>query len=153
MDDREFCAVLSIEQAVCEAWVERQWLVPAAGSGGRRHFRQVDVARGRLLLDLERSMGVNEEGIDIIVHLVDQFYGLRLTFGDLVSAINAQPEPVRRRILGHAEVHEDRRPVALTGSAPIGTGRLNVEHRPARRGRRPGKPGSGTGCPRRAPAA
>ena len=51
-------------------------------------------------------MGVNEEGIDIIVHLVDQFYGLRLTLGDLVSAINAQPESVRRRILVEAGAAE-----------------------------------------------
>lgn len=107
MDDREFCAVLSIEQGVCEAWLERQWLSPAVGAGGQRQFRQVDVARARLLLDLERGMGVNREGIDIIVHLVDQFYGLRLTFGDLVSAINAQPEPVRRRILAAAGGDED----------------------------------------------
>ncbi len=107
MDVREFCAVLSIEETVCEAWVERQWLMPATGSGGGRHFRQVDVARGRLLLDLERAMGVNEEGIDIIVHLVDRYYGLRLTFADLVTAINAQPESVRRRILADPGPGED----------------------------------------------
>lgn len=110
MDDREFCAALSIERTVCEAWVERRWLVPATGAGGGRRFRQVDVARGRLLLDLERGMGVNEEGIDVIVHLVDQFYGLRLTFGDIVSAINAQPEAVRRRILADAGAGEDEVP-------------------------------------------
>ncbi len=99
MDDREFCTVLRIEQSVCETWVERRWLVPETGDGGGRRFRRIDVARGRLLLDLERDMGVNEEGIDVIIHLVDQFYGLRMTFAELVSAINAQPEAVRRRIL------------------------------------------------------
>ena len=107
MDDREFCAVLRIEHGVCEAWLERRWLSPTAGAGGRRQFREVDVARGRLLLDLEREMGVNEEGIDVIIHLVDQFYGLRLTLGELVSAISAQPEAVRRSILAAASSEDD----------------------------------------------
>lgn len=107
MDDREFCQLLRIDRTVCEAWVERRWLLPATKSDGGRHFRSVDVARGRLIMDLERSMGVNEEGIDVIVHLVDQFYGLRLTFGDLVAAINAQPEPVRHRILADAASQTD----------------------------------------------
>lgn len=102
MDDREFCAVLRIERTVCTAWIERQWLSPLQPEGGVREFREVDVARGRLILDLERTMGVNEEGIDLIVHLIDQFYGLRLTLSELVAAINAQPEEVRRRILADA---------------------------------------------------
>lgn len=105
VDDREFCRTLRIDRTVCEAWVERRWLLPATRDGGRHHFRAVDVARGQLIMDLERSMGVNEEGIDVIVHLVDQFYGLRLTMGDLVAAINAQPEVVRRRILADAASH------------------------------------------------
>jgi len=109
VDDHEFCQVLRIDRTVCEAWVERRWVLPATEAGGRRHFRSVDVARGRLLIDLERAMGVNAEGIDVIVHLVDQFYGLRITFGDLVAAINAQPESVRRRILSDAGTHSEGR--------------------------------------------
>jgi chaperone modulatory protein CbpM len=102
VDDREFCTILKIDAGVCEYWVSRQWVSPASDPGGRR-FRDIDVARGQLLLDLERAMGVNAEGIDVIVHLIDQLYGLRMTMNDLVAAIGAQPEDVRRRILAEAD--------------------------------------------------
>jgi chaperone modulatory protein CbpM len=116
VDDREFCKVLRIERTVCTSWIERQWLSPLETEDKLRDFRDVDVARGRLILDLDRTMGVNEEGIDLIVHLIDQFYGLRLTLSELVTAINAQPEEVRRRILADAAAADPtdvvRRPVA-----------------------------------------
>lgn len=112
MDDLEFCSVLRIDTEICEYWVSRRWVAPASGEGGRRSFRDIDVARGKLLLDLERAMGVNAEGIDVIVHLVDQLYGLRMTMADLVTAIGAQPEEVRQRIIVEAErsLAEDDRP-------------------------------------------
>jgi chaperone modulatory protein CbpM len=37
----------------------------------------IDLARARLILDLRGAMGINDEGIDVILHLVDQIYGLR----------------------------------------------------------------------------
>lgn len=103
MDDREFCTVLKIDVEICEYWISRKWVAPTSGDGGRRRFRDIDIARGQLLLDLERTMGVNADGIDVIVHLVDQLYGLRMTIADLVTAIGTQPDDVRRRIIADAE--------------------------------------------------
>ncbi|MGN6551345.1 MAG: chaperone modulator CbpM [Pararhizobium sp.] len=101
MDDREFCSILSIETRICEEWVAREWLRPVR-EGERRHFSAIDVARGRFLIDLDRVMGVNPDGIDVIVHLVDQLYGMRRTMGDLAAALAAQPDEVRERILSEA---------------------------------------------------
>ena len=41
-------------------------------------FSAIDLTRARFTLDLQGPMGVNEEGIAVILHLVDQIYGLRL---------------------------------------------------------------------------
>jgi len=101
VDVREFCTVLKIDTERCEYWITRQWVAPLGGNGGRR-FREIDIARGQLLQDLERTMGVNEEGIDVIVHLIDQLYGIRMTMGELVAAIAAQPDEVRQRIVDEA---------------------------------------------------
>jgi chaperone modulatory protein CbpM len=47
-------------------------------------------------------MGVNEEGIAVILDLVDQLHGVRLALREILSAVAAQPEPERRRIIDHA---------------------------------------------------
>jgi chaperone modulatory protein CbpM len=37
----------------------------------------MDVARAHFIRDLKADFGVNDEGVDVILHLVDQLYGLR----------------------------------------------------------------------------
>ena len=42
---------------------------------------------------------VSDEGIPVILVLIDQLHGLRRTLRDLLSAIHAQPEAMRRWIV------------------------------------------------------
>jgi chaperone modulatory protein CbpM len=46
----------------------------------RLTFSDTDVARAHLIRDLKSDFGVNDEGIDVILHLVDQLHGLRWAF-------------------------------------------------------------------------
>jgi chaperone modulatory protein CbpM len=55
------------------SWVEREWISPAE----KEVFDDEDISRIRLILDLQTHMGVNEEGISVILHLIDQIYYLR----------------------------------------------------------------------------
>jgi chaperone modulatory protein CbpM len=48
-------------------------------------FTEGDVARAQLILDLKREMGVNDEGIGIILSLVDQMHGLRRVLRELMQ--------------------------------------------------------------------
>jgi chaperone modulatory protein CbpM len=98
MDDREFCLHLKIEVAELDFWIEQGWLSPASLKGQRR-FRDIDLARAALIFDLTRRMGVNEAGIDIVMDLVDQLYGIRRTMRDLISIINQEDAAVQRRLL------------------------------------------------------
>jgi chaperone modulatory protein CbpM len=43
----------------------------------------MDVARARLIGELQTNFGVNEEGVDIILHLLDQLHGLRRALDQL----------------------------------------------------------------------
>lgn len=97
MNDLEFRRYLKIDVTVLDIWVEQGWLVPDAHTG-TREFRDADVARGRLILDLTRSMGVNEAGVDLIIDLVDQIHGLRGTLRDVVTAMDQQDDDVKRRL-------------------------------------------------------
>jgi chaperone modulatory protein CbpM len=97
METREFIVRSRLDAHALEAWVEAGWLLPRQ-DGSKRDFSDVDLARAQLIRDLER-IGVNEDGIPIVLDLVDQLHGLRRTLRDLLSAIHAQPEAMRRWII------------------------------------------------------
>ena len=37
----------------------------------------MDIARANLIRDLKTNMGVNDAGLDVILHLIDHLHGLR----------------------------------------------------------------------------
>jgi len=76
MSKQEFLTSSGVEAPTLEFWIEQQWLIPAQIDVGMR-FSDTDVARARLIQDLKGDFGVNDEGVDVILHLVDQLHGLR----------------------------------------------------------------------------
>lgn len=98
MKDTEFCSNLDIEIQVLELWVEHRWLMPEERNG-MRFFHDADLARARLIQDLVGPMGVNEDGIDVAMQLLDQVHSLRGKLGALMGAIRTQDREVQRRIL------------------------------------------------------
>jgi chaperone modulatory protein CbpM len=98
METREFILQARIELEVLESWVEAGWLIPCM-EGDTRRFSDIDVARCHLIRDLKHDLGVNDEGIPVILDLVDQVHGLRRTLRSLLSTLDAQPDAMRRRLL------------------------------------------------------
>ncbi|WP_395664846.1 chaperone modulator CbpM [Methylocella sp.] len=65
-----------IEREALEVFIAERWLVPRR-SGEAEEFSDADVARACLIRELRADMGVNDAGVDVILHLVDQLHGLR----------------------------------------------------------------------------
>ncbi|MBN9055320.1 MAG: hypothetical protein J0H80_16480 [Rhizobiales bacterium] len=72
MSKEEFLKSSGLKVQVLELWVAQEWLIPEETSSGPR-FREIDVARARLIGELQSNIGANEAGIDVILHLMDQF--------------------------------------------------------------------------------
>jgi chaperone modulatory protein CbpM len=70
----ELLARVRIDQRLLDSWVGESWLVPYLGS--EPQFTDLDVARARLIREL-KELGVNDQGIGLILHLLDQVHGLR----------------------------------------------------------------------------
>ena len=70
---KELCEIAGIDENGIRAFVEREWICPIESSS----FDEEDVARVRLIVELEHDFGANEEAIPIILHLVDQLHHLR----------------------------------------------------------------------------
>lgn len=78
-------------------WVRKGWVAPAAGTQGHV-FREVDVARVRLVCELKQTLALNDDAVSVVLSLIDQVHGLRGRLRVLGHAIEQQPEGVRRRI-------------------------------------------------------
>src|SRR5687768_7787898 len=94
----EFLLRARLDAIALEAWVEAGWLVPR-GEGRERAFSELDLARAALIRDLRDGMGVNDEGVGVVLDLLDQVHGLRHALHRLSMALGAVPEGQRREIL------------------------------------------------------
>jgi len=82
MNKQQFLTSAGLQVQTLEVWVEQRWLIPDQTSA-EMTFSDADVARAHLIRDLKGDFGVNDEGIDVILHLVDQLHGLRRAFAQL----------------------------------------------------------------------
>jgi chaperone modulatory protein CbpM len=76
MTRQEFLVSANVQGEILEFWLEQQWLIPQQTPDGTA-FSEADLARARFISDLKAGLGVNDEGIDVVLHLVDQLHGLR----------------------------------------------------------------------------
>lgn len=81
----EFIQQVHIDQKTLDVWLGEQWLLPDRTLPDME-FSEIDLARAALILDLQRQLGVNDEGVGIILDLVDQMHGLRRALGAVLPA-------------------------------------------------------------------
>lgn len=72
-------------------------VVPLHGDTGPL-FRQIDIARLRLLCELSDDLDLDETALGIVMSLIDQLHGARFTLQSLALALADEPEAVRERI-------------------------------------------------------
>ena len=82
----EFVIRARVEQQSVETWIAAGWLVPPQ-TEPESMFSDVDLARAQLLRDLREDLGVNDEGVSVILHLLDQMHGLRSSMRDLLAEV------------------------------------------------------------------
>ncbi|MGA8902861.1 chaperone modulator CbpM [Bradyrhizobium sp.] len=88
----EFLSLAGMDHETLDVWIEEEWLRPR-GSSVELSFSNIDIARARLIHQLKVDLGVNDEGVGVILNLVDQLYGLRRTLMELRQTIRTAPEP------------------------------------------------------------
>ena len=84
MRKREIFIAGDIDPERLRAWIDAGWLCPgekvAPGS-----LSEADIARAQLICDLKDDLGINDEGIEVILDLLDQIHGLRLVMREMLS--------------------------------------------------------------------
>lgn len=85
-------------------WVRRGWVRPARGEEGPV-FDEIDVARIRLICDLQKDMALSGEMLPVVLNLIDRLHKTRRDLHCLVAAVDRQPEEIRGAILSAVRAH------------------------------------------------
>jgi len=81
----EFMDRAQLDREALEVWIEEEWLVPS-GTATDQSFSEADLARAKLIQDLMQDLGVNEEGVGVILNLLDQVHSLRKALAGVLQS-------------------------------------------------------------------
>jgi chaperone modulatory protein CbpM len=87
----EFLSRTKLDQQTLDIWLEEEWLLPEEMEA-ELAFSEADIARALLISDLTQQLGVNSEGVGIILHLLDQVHGLRSAMASLLESARGNAE-------------------------------------------------------------
>lgn len=87
-----------INRSTLEDYIAREWVRPISSELGW-HFEEIDIARLQLVHHLSQVIQVNDEGLDVVLSILDQLYGLRTHMHKLTQAIAQQPPQIRTEIM------------------------------------------------------
>ncbi|MDE2445971.1 MAG: hypothetical protein KGO94_07315 [Alphaproteobacteria bacterium] len=82
MAKSEFLLRTKLDPQTLEVWVHEEWLLPQDGE-----FTEADLSRVQLINDLQNVMGVNDEGVGVVLHLLDQLHGVRRAMANLMDEV------------------------------------------------------------------
>ena len=86
---QEFLVRTQLEHETLEAWIEEEWLIPSEAAD-EMTFSDADLARAQLIRDLKDDLGINDEGVGVILNLVDQVHGLRRILTELLQSVRSR---------------------------------------------------------------
>lgn len=95
-----------IDRQTLEDYIAREWLRPVYQPTGW-YFEEIDIARLQLVCHLTQDIEVNDQGMDVVLSLLDQLYGIRAHTHKLNQAIAQQSPEVQAEIRIVMSMKED----------------------------------------------
>jgi len=90
-----------------ERWIVNEWVRPERQAGAYV-FREIDVARVKLIREMRDEMEVNEAALPVVLSLLDQLYDLRRKMRDFHEVFaRVAPDEVRRQVAEHFAGREE----------------------------------------------
>jgi chaperone modulatory protein CbpM len=88
----DFLERAQLDHETLKVWIDEEWLIPLQAEADLS-FSEMDVARASLIRDLKTDLGVNDQGVGVILNLVDQMHGLRSVLIDLLRSVRELSPP------------------------------------------------------------
>lgn len=97
----EVARLAGVHRSELTAWIEERWVLPVQAEG-RWRFGDVDVARVRLIVELQRDLDIGADALPVVLSLLDRVNTLRRGLRTVCEAVaelpDAQRQAVRQRI-------------------------------------------------------
>ncbi len=79
-------------------WIDNGWIRP---DGAPEHylFRDIDIARIHLIIDLRDTMDIDEPALPTVLSLLDQLYEMRRRMSRINNTLTSLPDNVRSAVL------------------------------------------------------
>lgn len=76
-----------LEEPRLRAWIAEGWVRPVQ-SEGQPAFEEIDLARCRLILELQEELEVNDAAMPVVLHLLDHLHATRRQLRRLAEALD-----------------------------------------------------------------
>ncbi len=90
--------VSGLDPAELERWIGEAWIRPEGAPGAWR-FREIDIARVRLIRELRVDLQLQEEALPVVLSLMDQLYAERRRLRRLRQVLERETPADRRASL------------------------------------------------------
>lgn len=90
MDIETFCLRARIEIETVRSWIDAGFV--------RAELSEADLARAALIRDLIEDLGVNLEGVEVVLDLLDQLHEARAALRRVLAALADADPAVRARV-------------------------------------------------------
>jgi chaperone modulatory protein CbpM len=87
----EFLYRAQTDQETLQLWISEEWIAPQ-GPDTEPEFSEADLARAGLIRNLQQDLGVNKEGVGVILNLLDQIHSLRWALSSRLRAEETESE-------------------------------------------------------------
>ena len=98
LDIDDVVRLAGVRRTELVAWIEERWVLPVE-EGGRWWFAEVDVARVRLIVELNRDLDIGTDAMPVVLALLDRANGLHRSLRSICDAVGDLPEEHRNAIL------------------------------------------------------
>lgn len=90
MDIETFCLRARIEVETVRSWIEAGFV--------RAELSEADLARAALIRDLTEDLGINLEGVEVVLDLLDQLHEARAALRRVLAALADADPALRARV-------------------------------------------------------
>lgn len=96
-EDQLVTAIARLTRHQLMSFVEARIVSPIRSEQGNM-YRQIDVVRIELLCELSEQFDLNNDGLAVVMSLIDQLHGVRAELRAVLDVVAAEPPDVRERV-------------------------------------------------------